>query len=321
MSEQHIEFQSHCGRYTAARCLERYVALLVKNPVQFRLTASVRVQFKTTESNAQNRESQRRSRARRRELIDDLSRQIEEYKRRGIEASLHMQSAARAVLDENRRLRALLHQYGISPDEDDRQLSAPGREPASGVARKGGMAEDNRRPEPRRTHNPWQSHASPAIPAVAHDAPLQQEISSSLESHSGPTDMGRRARWVTSTAAPVPSTPPCRHRHVEAEGQDDEIERCQRSEYDHERIASCVDGLENGMLPPTSDCFCPQGPPTRSSYQTETLQTSCEAAAGILIDLQSQDDLASARTALGCKGASSCSVKNTTIFRLMEEFK
>ncbi|KAJ4163571.1 hypothetical protein LMH87_005292 [Akanthomyces muscarius] len=71
----------------------------------------------TPESTALNRESQRRSRARRRELIDDLSRQIEEYKHRGIEATLQMQSAARVVLAENQRLRALLHRHGISPDD------------------------------------------------------------------------------------------------------------------------------------------------------------------------------------------------------------
>ncbi|KAK3177466.1 hypothetical protein K4F52_009757 [Lecanicillium sp. MT-2017a] len=275
--------------------------------------------FKTPESNAQNRESQRRSRARRRELIDDLTRQIEEYKRRGIEASLHMQRAARAVLAENRRLRALLYQYGISPDEANGNFSTPGRRPASGLAFKGGMAEEIRAPEPRSTQDTSKS------PAVAHDSPLRQEVSLSPESLAMPTDKGCRAVRMSSAATPTPPTPPCHHGHGEAEGQEGEKERCQPSNYtghdDLEQIASCVDGLEYGIPVAASDCFCPPGPPTRSTYRTETLQTSCEAAAAILIDLQSQDDLASARTALGCMGASSCSVKNTTIFRLMDEFK
>lgn len=278
------------------------------------------MQLKTPESYAQNRESQRRSRARRRELIDDLSRQLEEYKRRGIEASLHMQKAARAVLDENQRLRALLYQYGISPDDGNRRFSTSDCELVSRVAHKSGMAEETVAAEPRSTHDTSQS------PAVTHDEPpLQHEVSLSLQSYRASADVEeQRALWMTSVVAPAPSTPPCSHGHGEADSQQDEKEQCQPPVYichDIERTESCVDGLENGIFPPASECFCSPVPPTRSSYRTEALQTSCEAAAAILIDLQGQDDLVSARNALGCTGASSCSVKNTTIFRLMDEYK
>ncbi|KAK4063322.1 hypothetical protein Purlil1_14168 [Purpureocillium lilacinum] len=88
--------------------------------------------FKTPDSSAQNRESQRRSRARRRELINSLSRQLEEYKRRGVQASLDMQRAARAVFDENQRLRALLTLCGVSPSDVSQYLSSF---PSPGYAR------------------------------------------------------------------------------------------------------------------------------------------------------------------------------------------
>ncbi|KAK0649474.1 hypothetical protein B0T16DRAFT_131883 [Cercophora newfieldiana] len=65
-------------------------------------------QIKTDSSVQQNRESQRRSRARRRELVEDLQRRVAEYERRDARATEAMQVAARSVVEENRRLRALL---------------------------------------------------------------------------------------------------------------------------------------------------------------------------------------------------------------------
>ncbi|KAK4444966.1 hypothetical protein QBC34DRAFT_429412 [Podospora aff. communis PSN243] len=63
---------------------------------------------KTDTTVLQNRESQRRSRARRRELVEDLQRRVAEYERRDARATEAMQVAARRVVEENRRLRGLL---------------------------------------------------------------------------------------------------------------------------------------------------------------------------------------------------------------------
>lgn len=54
------------------------------------------------------RDNQRRSRARQKEYIRDLESKLQTYERQGVQASLEIQAAARSVLDENRRLRALL---------------------------------------------------------------------------------------------------------------------------------------------------------------------------------------------------------------------
>ncbi|KAK2060732.1 hypothetical protein LY76DRAFT_614861 [Colletotrichum caudatum] len=68
------------------------------------------------------RDNQRRSRARHKEFVDELQRKVQEYEKRGIEASLQMQKAARDVAIENSRLRALLASRGVSSDQVDAYL-------------------------------------------------------------------------------------------------------------------------------------------------------------------------------------------------------
>jgi hypothetical protein len=58
-----------------------------------------------------------RSRARRKEYMHELEARLRDYEQVGIEASAEIQSAARRVLDENRKLRALLHERGVSDSD------------------------------------------------------------------------------------------------------------------------------------------------------------------------------------------------------------
>ncbi|KAJ9669527.1 hypothetical protein H2201_000394 [Coniosporium apollinis] len=79
----------------------------------------------TTDSNtAKNnltriRDNQRRSRARRKEYLQELEAKYRNCEQIGAEASAEIQTAARRVLEENKRLRALLRQKGVSEDEID----------------------------------------------------------------------------------------------------------------------------------------------------------------------------------------------------------
>jgi DNA polymerase II large subunit len=63
------------------------------------------------------RENQRRSRNRRKELIEELQGRLNEYERKGVEATQDMQRAARKVAQENMRLRSLLARHGVSQEE------------------------------------------------------------------------------------------------------------------------------------------------------------------------------------------------------------
>ncbi|KAI5461662.1 hypothetical protein BGZ63DRAFT_404501 [Mariannaea sp. PMI_226] len=81
------------------------------------------------------RDNQRRSRARHKEYVDGLQRKVQEYERRGIEATLEMQQAARTVALENSRLRILLSHHGIADDEVDKFLQTFPDQAASEAAK------------------------------------------------------------------------------------------------------------------------------------------------------------------------------------------
>ena len=73
----------------------------------------------------QDRENQRRSRARRKDYVQDLETRLREYERRGVGATVEMQQAARAVEAENSALRSILADF-LAPREIEARLRAAG---------------------------------------------------------------------------------------------------------------------------------------------------------------------------------------------------
>lgn len=78
---------------------------------------------------ARVRDNQRRSRARRKEYLQELETKYWTCEQVGVGASAEIQAAARLVVNENKRLRALLMKYGIS----SREINGEGEETASSV--------------------------------------------------------------------------------------------------------------------------------------------------------------------------------------------
>jgi hypothetical protein len=66
-----------------------------------------------------------RSRARRKEYLQELETKLRSVEQVGIEASSEIQTAARRVVDENRKLRLLLHGRGVSEAEVMIALGGP----------------------------------------------------------------------------------------------------------------------------------------------------------------------------------------------------
>ncbi|KAF8463441.1 hypothetical protein BDZ91DRAFT_796303 [Kalaharituber pfeilii] len=84
------------------------------------------------------RDNQRRSRARKKEYVASLEAKYQECQRLGIEASIEIQNAARAVVRENQRLRELLRKVGVVDEEVDRWIVDGGlEEGAVGRVQKG----------------------------------------------------------------------------------------------------------------------------------------------------------------------------------------
>ncbi|PSS18359.1 hypothetical protein M430DRAFT_18958 [Amorphotheca resinae ATCC 22711] len=74
---------------------------------------------------ARIRNNQRRSRARRKEYLQELEARLRQYELHGIETSVEIQIAARKVADENRKLRGLLLVHGIGDDNVEAYLQSP----------------------------------------------------------------------------------------------------------------------------------------------------------------------------------------------------
>ncbi|KAI1394080.1 uncharacterized protein F4822DRAFT_36209 [Hypoxylon trugodes] len=68
---------------------------------------------------ARLRDNQRKSRARRKEYVNSIERQLRDYHRRGVESTAEIQRAARRVAEENKKMRALLNRIGF----DDGSIS------------------------------------------------------------------------------------------------------------------------------------------------------------------------------------------------------
>ncbi|KAH7328082.1 hypothetical protein B0I35DRAFT_472833 [Stachybotrys elegans] len=73
---------------------------------------------------ARIRENQRRSRARRREYLQELEQRLRLCELQGVEASAEVQLAARRVAEENRQLRVLLNRFGLGDENIEQYLQA-----------------------------------------------------------------------------------------------------------------------------------------------------------------------------------------------------
>ncbi|KAM5505311.1 hypothetical protein McanMca71_003157 [Microsporum canis] len=72
---------------------------------------------------ARIRDNQRRSRARRKEYIQDLETRIQRYERQGVDVAIEVQAAARKVARQNAMLRSLLNSFGMTDAKIDEYLS------------------------------------------------------------------------------------------------------------------------------------------------------------------------------------------------------
>ncbi len=73
---------------------------------------------------ARIRDNQRRSRARRKEYLQELEARLRQCELQGIEASSEIQIAARRVADENNKLRGLLAQHGVGDESVEAYLNS-----------------------------------------------------------------------------------------------------------------------------------------------------------------------------------------------------
>ncbi|KAJ4004040.1 hypothetical protein NW766_011896 [Fusarium irregulare] len=246
-----------------------------------------------------------------------MQSRLEEYDRKGIAASVEMQRVAQAVNVQNQRLRRLLVMHGVSEPEIERYLSS--------------LEGDHAVSNSRRRCNTC-GHFAPGLSqtrAILTDDPLRRlsEPASLVAKEAVPTLISAPSNSILPTPSreqPSFTEPPTVS--IQTRKEDDGISMLEEEEPGlHHPIHKgtrtnhkAPDSLpaQREML---SDTFEPSNSRIHSFGHPEPLETPCDKAAEILVELRGHADSSWARVALGCYGVGSCSVKNTEIFRLMDD--
>lgn len=245
--------------------------------------------FQTPASVAQNRESQRRSRARQRDLVDEMREQLRAYRRRDAAATSEMQRAARAVVEENGRLRRLLARRGVTEEEIRDFLLADG--------------------EDKGCDDEYDDNDDDDGGGVDGVAVIRTLSASSVGTLSVPL-----------SAAAVPSFEP-RAVNLTSDGFVTFVDDARSPSNHRDVIDGCIEPVQaRESKMGESVVSCSAEPTSRSHLSPKSLETPCSVAAGILAELYSHKDATEALMALGCSGTNfNCSVKNDKVFQLMDE--
>lgn len=288
-------------------------------------------QIITQDVKDQNRESQRRSRARRTEVMNDLKKQVEDYQRQGAVASLEMQKVAQAVAFENQRLRNLLKLHGVSQDDIERYIAttpAPSSstqaisyEPSSLKCRACGSTSIVAEKLPI-SSSAGQADVGSNI-SQQDSFPPQPAASVRSRAISSPRADKKTAVRAASTAVVLPARSTTPHEFRDKRDQKESHNGHQshlRTSYmgngkDKSSESEISLNIKTPLLMPRDTHYA-----SKEKDHTEAMETSCDTAASILVDLHHHADTERARAALGCKGPNSCTVNNIKIFQLLENF-
>ncbi|KAF5002593.1 hypothetical protein FGRMN_277 [Fusarium graminum] len=238
---------------------------------------------RTPESLALNRENQRRSRARQRELVDDLQARVREHERRDAQATLEMQRVARAVAGENAALRSLLAAKGVSVEEVEGYVEAAKREDKMVV--KTGVS----------SVTPVSTPSCTASPVAVASRPMQcsqppSQAYGSLRENSNPPVTFQPKMYSPPT--PATTVTSCT----------EESGCCPRPQPQHQ--------------PQPQFQYQPQQQEARARSPDKI---HCMEAATILAQIRGHSDVSHARASLGCANNDDCMVRNTDLLNLMDE--
>ena len=258
---------------------------------------------KQNEFLVRNREIQRRSRARRKDYIEDLENRVRQYQRDGTQATVEVQAAARKVAEENYWLHSLLAKHGITTAEitdhlDSSRAASRSLNPeAVEVSGRNSQPHDRidyqSRPLPAQVAQSAQSAQSsprPITPTTAH----------------GESDLG--------LLSPISILGSPDHESVLYATEDHSlVDDVQSSIMATETLDSnsSFEGLHAKSMP----CHaCEHTPAIRGVDET-----SCEDAARIIAGMRGDEHPERVWPELGCSATRRTMVKNITIFQMVDE--
>jgi hypothetical protein len=281
------------------------------------------------------RDNQRRSRERRKELIDDLQKRLREYEQKEMQATVAIQLAAQNVARENSRLRELLANKGISNQEIEQFLhTQPQTEPnlASQHWTKHGQSGSHAL-QTLESHkinsntNHMQSSKKGPYSSIGQQPCNELRSFDANETISNASDTSSKMmRTQASTLNLIVKGSEHLQHMTMTPGQNTTraettpVYQENRSTWNVSNIISTVDDGNQNHLVSHSLYPSPQDSAScKSIVEQATLDMSCETAATIIAGMRGTGDEEGARIDLGCASASrECRVSNTKVFQVME---
>ncbi|KPM43673.1 hypothetical protein AK830_g2880 [Neonectria ditissima] len=299
--------------------------------------------LRTPESLALNRENQRRSRARHRELLDDLQRRVRDYERRDAQASLDMQRVARNVAAENAALRALLGAKGVADAEVEAHLerarqtqaqaqtSAQMQTPVPPIgALVAARARETTTLEPLREalldprlDMPHRMQSSPSLLVSTPSVPAAPLVPIPRLSPLATSERGTHQHLDGRLElAPIVPQSRCR-REPSTEASSMDLDRPTEASRQTPSCVSRPGSQQRSPCRSKPQPTCHSAPPGQQEQTPSTLQPSnkmrCVEAAAILARLRGNPDDVNSWAALGCSDSNECMVRNTDLLQLMDE--
>lgn len=286
---------------------------------------------------ARIRDNQRRSRARRKEYLQELEVKYRSCEATGVEASAEIQSAARRVLDENKRLRLMLRQRGVSDAEIDgggdslavgggrvddsatdlerllasrrmcRTGSCNSENHDGGVRGGGGLGSNVPMQYPRISPMAVSPHYDQASSQAMSIPNFQQQPNLDLSAHP------QNAYSYPETSADGFTTAWQHEQNYHHNNYQDDQGLHHRQQY--EEAPASLDHSQSPL-----DQASQNNQLTFSRPYAEPNSSSCRTAASIIEDLSGREHEEVSR-ALGCGGSNAeCAVDNNVVFEVMDRF-
>jgi hypothetical protein len=290
-------------------------------------------------------------------LIKDLQTRVQEYELKGIAATQDMQRAARKVVQENERLRALLAQHGVlqeeinaylrsfdqpaTPDEAEvtvvrlRSVNSSSEYPP-GPQTPNRMYYDSGRAGSVQAHTvkqSFQTSHSRSIQPLRSQPGIQKMISaevvttscSNADARANPNPYTITNTYSNTSPNTYNNTNSCASTNKCAKPLPPPRPTClpqpqpQPQTWEPDKPPYIQPATEDAECPNTADCFCP--PPSAPARQENRsgLEISCEAAATIIAQMRGDGDRVAAKASLGCRSDEECTIRNSTLMQILDD--
>ena len=257
---------------------------------------------------ARVRENQRRSRARRKEYLEELEARLRNYESLGVQATVDMQHSARAVLVENARLREENAQLRVANDKLKQELEAKTEHNIDNVSADRDSQSLEREIYHRDRSNTWTASCGPAVESneEPETEPLQSGFHATGRCDAEASAINELLLPITTQAGSFQPPPTSTNPSMSDSDQ-----------------PSRSESASHGRFPIEQETNAQEVTCSRSSNPDLSTDTSsCEYAAQIITSMRADVTADDVRADLGCGEGieewKKCKVNNAKLFVAMD---